>query len=131
MWSSTGLLEGFSNETSAFNCAISMQAQLHLNESGDDANPAWRRISLPVINRIFRSVANLKGLQESGEWHNTGIKVSEKILAQTKTDKYSLDEEANATAALAGEIANYVSDHKFGSLGAIKLENGIVQLNVA
>jgi hypothetical protein len=132
-WRSTGLLNGLTEQTQ-LGCANALDAQLVINETDDTTKPQWKRVSIPVLRRIFGTVDGLQGGETlNSEWKNTKIKAPAHFITDEKgpvRDEY-LQFEADQTAELARIIADFIKAKKIDRISGVNLaQNGDVMLRI-
>lgn len=121
-WEQTGLLKNFDLDKKE-SIAGCLQAQLTFNESKDDLPPIFKRLSIPLVIRVFyeskafeRNNFSLPYKQE-GEpktlMFHTKIKEFNYDLSPGRDVKVSLDAEAKQTADLAKSVKEEL-DEAFG-----------------
>jgi hypothetical protein len=105
-WEETGLLKNFGSDKKE-SIAGCLQAQLTFNESKDDLPPTFRRLSIPLVIRVFseskafqRNNFSLPYKQE-GEPKTLMFHAKLKEFNYDEHTKVNLDEEAKHSADLA------------------------------
>ena len=136
-WRTTGLLNGL-NEQAQASCACALQSQLKINEglqdckvsSGDWAKAEnnlhlsqFKRVSIPIIRRIFGSIEINGNETNECQWYNTGFEVKKYLFEQNSTT-FSLQAEADMTAQLALDLAKYLINENYSHFSGLKVQNG-------
>lgn len=134
-WSQTGLLNGLSAEQGN-NCVLALEAQRIANEQVEGQQ--WRRVSIPVVRRLYGVIENLKGTMTPKKEVRSGIYVKDHFPTggiPSENVKTYLDDESNGTATATWVLSKYIvqalENNEFEALSSITIDAGEFVLHVS